>query len=60
MTAAVPPSADTECERITWTFEITAILRFPLVAAAEIAARKPAKPEPIIIISWEIVSVRED
>jgi hypothetical protein len=36
------------------------MLRFLLVAAAEIAARKPARPEPIIKISWEIVSVRED
>jgi hypothetical protein len=53
----VPPSADTECERITCTLEITAILRFLLVAADEIAARKPARPEPIIIISCEIASV---
>jgi len=34
-------------------------LRFGLVAADEIAALRPARPEPIIMISWEIVSVRD-
>jgi hypothetical protein len=53
----VPPSAETECERITCTLEITAMLRFGLTAADEIAALKPARPDPTIMTSWEIVSV---
>src|SRR5690606_28467086 len=56
-TAAVPPSAETEWERITCTLEITAILNFLSVAAADIAARSPARPEPMIKTSCEIVSV---
>jgi hypothetical protein len=44
---------------MTWTFEITAMLRFWFTAAAEIAALSPARPDPIIIMSYEIVSVRE-
>jgi hypothetical protein len=50
-TAAVPPSAETECDRITWTFEITPIFNLSFVIAAEIAARNPARPEPMISIS---------
>jgi hypothetical protein len=50
-TAAVPPSADTECDLITCTFEITPMSNFPFVVAADMAARKPARPVPIISIS---------
>ncbi len=50
-TAAVPPSADTECERITCTFEITPMSNLSLVMAADIAARNPARPVPIMSIS---------
>lgn len=50
-TAAVPPSAETEWERMTWTLDNTAIFTELLASAAEIAALKPARPEPIMIIS---------
>ncbi|CAE6486817.1 hypothetical protein NUZ5A_20206 [Candidatus Nitrosotenuis uzonensis] len=51
-TAAVPPSADTECERITCTFDTTPIFSDGPVFAASIAARSPARPEPTIIKSY--------
>jgi len=35
---------------------MTAMLSFLSVAAAEMAARRPARPEPKIRTSWEIVS----
>jgi hypothetical protein len=57
-TAAVPPSAETECERIAWTFEITPISSFSFVFAHEIAARNPAKPVPIISTSCDMWSVK--
>jgi len=43
---------------MTCTFEIKAIFSFLLAAAAAIAARSPAIPEPIIRMSYEIVSVK--
>ncbi len=55
-TAAVPPSADTECERITWSFETIPILIFGFFLAASIAALRPANPEPHIIKSNSIDS----
>ena len=56
ITAAVPPSAETECERMTWTFEITPIFIFEFFFAASMAARRPAKPEPQIMRSYSIDS----
>jgi hypothetical protein len=51
MTAAVPPSAETEWERMTCTFETTAIFKLESISADEIAALRPANPDPIIIMS---------
>ena len=52
ITAAVPPSADTECERITCNFDMTAILSLGAVLAADMAALSPASPEPHISRSY--------
>ena len=53
-TAAVPPSAETECERIAWTFEITPIFNFSFLIAHAIAERNPANPVPITSTSCEM------
>src|SRR3712207_2916320 len=59
-TAAVPPSADTEWERITCTLEMTPIVNFLSTEAAEIAARRPASPDPIISTSCAIVLISDN
>ena len=58
-TAAVPPSAETEWDRIACTFVTTAMLTLPLdTRAASIAARNPAMPEPTMTRSYDSVSVK--
>jgi len=52
----VPPSAETECDLITWTFETTPMRSDgPLVAAA-MAARRPARPDPHMTRSYSRLS----
>src|SRR6516164_3681819 len=57
MTAPVPPSAHTECARITCTLDTIPIFAVPRVRMLiSTAARKPASPVPRISTSW-VVSV---
>ena len=49
--AAVPPCAQTECDRNGWCFEITAMSSLLFTSAAATAALKPASPAPTMIMS---------
>src|SRR3989338_5786660 len=53
--AAIPPCAETVCERVGYTFEITATLYCFLLCANCNAARMPAPPAPTITASNSFV-----